>query len=275
MACWLLNSLCITGVSRMSVQAPLGSSADDPLAKPLHVQRIEAALRLDTFLGFTERILNDAEYRYHHFIRFFSTVIIWLKKLLIMVLEVYNCQFRTDAHIFSVIWALHWCSPRSIVCCVKYVHSNNTSLQQFLQQTNLKCNFQKGQIFLWYAPTPGPPPPPMLLYQRWLIISCCFTSNVQLLVLAGYPLTGISACVICMKYRIMIWTIIIISLGQILWSYITNTPRTHARTHAHTHTHTHMDTHTHTHTWTHTHSPPSPFKLSLFDGSVAPNRDKS
>ena len=48
----------------MSVPAPLGSSADDPLAKPLHVQKIEAALRLDTLLSYTERILNDTEYRY-------------------------------------------------------------------------------------------------------------------------------------------------------------------------------------------------------------------
>jgi len=45
----------------MSVQTPLGSSADDPLAKPLHVQRIEGALRLDTFLSYTERILKDVQ----------------------------------------------------------------------------------------------------------------------------------------------------------------------------------------------------------------------
>ena len=44
-----------------------------------------------------------------------------------------------------------------------------------------------------------------------------------------------------MKYRKMILIIIIISLGQILLSYIANTSRTHARTHARTHgrTHTH------------------------------------
>ena len=44
-----------------------------------------------------------------------------------------------------------------------------------------------------------------------------------------------------MKYRIIILSIIIISLGQILVSYIANTSRTHARTsmraRAHTHTH--------------------------------------
>ena len=52
-------------------------------------------------------------------------------------------------------------------------------------------------------------------------------------------------------YRIMIISIIIINLGQILLSYI-----------AHTHSHTRAGTHART--------PPSPFRLSLFDGSVAP-----
>ena len=45
-----------------------------------------------------------------------------------------------------------------------------------------------------------------------------------------------SVCLICMKYRIIILIIIIISLGQILLSYIANTSRTHApcqRTRAH------------------------------------------
>ena len=52
-------------------------------------------------------------------------------------------------------------------------------------------------------------------------------------------------CLICMKYRIIIFIIMIISLGQILLSYTANTSRTHvcARTRAHacasTHTHTH------------------------------------
>ena len=62
--------------------------------------------------------------------------------------------------------------------------------------------------------------------------------------------------VICMKYRMIILIIIIISLGKILLSYIANTSRTHTRACAHTHT------------------PPSPFRLSLLDGSVAPNRDR-
>ena len=44
-----------------------------------------------------------------------------------------------------------------------------------------------------------------------------------------------SVCLICMKYRIIILIIIIISLGQILLSYIANTSCTHAcqRTRAH------------------------------------------
>ena len=42
-----------------------------------------------------------------------------------------------------------------------------------------------------------------------------------------------SVCVICMKYRIIILIIIIISLGQIILSYIWQTH--HARTHARTH----------------------------------------
>ena len=36
---------------------------------------------------------------------------------------------------------------------------------------------------------------------------------------------------------------------------------------------THERTRAHTRAHTHTHTPPSPFRLSLFDGSVALNRD--
>ena len=64
-----------------------------------------------------------------------------------------------------------------------------------------------------------------------------------------------SVCLICMKYRIIILIIIIISLGQIVLSYIANTSRTHAcqRTRA-------------THARVHTHTPPSPQpnRLALF-----------
>ena len=57
-----------------------------------------------------------------------------------------------------------------------------------------------------------------------------------------------SVCVICMKYRIIILIIIIISLGKILLSYIANTSRTHI--HAHT-----------------------TVAFLVVAGSVAPNRD--
>ena len=67
------------------------------------------------------------------------------------------------------------------------------------------------------------------------------------------PVEGKSSeCLICMKYRIIIF--IIISLGQKELSYIVNTSRTHAcaRTRAHacasTHTRTHACTHARTHT---------------------------
>ena len=58
------------------------------------------------------------------------------------------------------------------------------------------------------------------------------------------PVEGKSSmCLICMKYRIIILIIIIISLalGQILLSYIANTSgmHTHARTRMREHTHTH------------------------------------
>ncbi len=59
-----------------------------------------------------------------------------------------------------------------------------------------------------------------------------------------------------MKYKIIILIIIIISLGQILLSYIENTSRTHAHARAPTYTHT-----------------AEPFRLALCDGSVAPKRD--
>ena len=54
-------------------------------------------------------------------------------------------------------------------------------------------------------------------------------------------------CLICMKYRIIILIIIIISLGKISLSYIANTSRMHACTHARAHTLTLANTPTHTH----------------------------
>ena len=82
-------------------------------------------------------------------------------------------------------------------------------------------------------------------------------------------------CVMCIQYRIIILIIIIISLGQIILSYIANTShrhartnartharkhvrtyeRTHERTHARTYAHTHTHTHTHVHTRAHAHPP--------------------
>ena len=56
-----------------------------------------------------------------------------------------------------------------------------------------------------------------------------------------------SVCLICMKYRILFLIIIIISLGQILLSYIANTSRMHARTHGRTYSRKHAPTHSRTH----------------------------
>ena len=59
--------------------------------------------------------------------------------------------------------------------------------------------------------------------------------DTLLSILAGYTVEGKSSvCLICMKYRIIFLIIIIISLGQILLSYIANTSRTHARMYART-----------------------------------------
>ena len=49
-----------------------------------------------------------------------------------------------------------------------------------------------------------------------------------------------SVCLICMKYWIIILITIIISLGEILFSYIANTSRKHALMHAHTCMHAHV-----------------------------------
>ena len=62
------------------------------------------------------------------------------------------------------------------------------------------------------------------------------------------PIEGKSSvCLICMKYRIKMLIIFIFSLGKILWSYIANTSRTHARMHARSHRLTLANTHTPTH----------------------------
>ena len=75
-----------------------------------------------------------------------------------------------------------------------------------------------------------------------------------IIITSRVPVEGKSSgCLICMKYyRIIILIIIIISLGQILLSYIANTSRTHARTHARAQARTHARMHAHTRTRTHT-----------------------
>ena len=67
--------------------------------------------------------------------------------------------------------------------------------------------------------------------------------SLHYMLLAYIPAEGKSSvCLICMKYRIIILIIIIISLDKILSSYIANTSRTHGRTHAHTRVHAHPHT---------------------------------
>ena len=70
--------------------------------------------------------------------------------------------------------------------------------------------------------------------------------------------------VICMKYRIIIVIIIIISLGQLILSYNYGKHITHARMHTHTHTRAHA----HTHPPTHRHHRPG-CRCSM--GRCAPN----
>ena len=73
-----------------------------------------------------------------------------------------------------------------------------------------------------------------------------------------------SVCLICMKYRIIFLIIIIISLGQIILSYIWQTH--HVRTHTHTCTHAH--------TRRPTRPAPSPSRLSLLHGRCASIHDE-
>ena len=65
------------------------------------------------------------------------------------------------------------------------------------------------------------------------------TPHARFMSTSRVPVEGRSSvCLICMKYRI-IFLIIIISLGQLLLSYIANTSRTHERTHTRERVHTH------------------------------------
>ena len=116
------------------------------------------------------------------------------------------------------------------------------------------------------------PPTSMIISAFWIIYFAkhliCYR---QLSSTSRVPVEGKSSvCLICMKYRIIFLIIIIISLGQILLSYVANPSGTHARTYAGTH----MRVHAHARERVYTHTLPSPlFSLSLFDGSLAPNRD--
>ena len=87
-------------------------------------------------------------------------------------------------------------------------------------------------------------------YPSWI------QSNALLDLLDGYLLRGIISVSDYMKYMILILIIIIISLGQILLSYIANTSRTHAC----------PCTCAHACTSTHAHTPLSPptYRLALF-----------
>ena len=63
----------------------------------------------------------------------------------------------------------------------------------------------------------------------------CVRIRTRVMSTSRVPFEGKSStCLICMKYRIIILIIIIISLGQILLSYIANTSCTHARARTHT-----------------------------------------
>ena len=92
-------------------------------------------------------------------------------------------------------------------------------------------------------------------------LSICLQHNVCALIIdtSRVPVEGKSSvCLICMKYRIIFLIIIIISLGQILLSYIANTSRTHERTHTHACARTHANACTHT-----PHASPSPYCYSM------------
>ena len=95
---------------------------------------------------------------------------------------------------------------------------------------------------------------PILTIYTWEWVAFISTSRV--------PVGGKSSvCLICMKYRIIILIIFHYQPGSniiiVYWKHVTHA-RTRARARAHTRTHTHTA---------------EPFRLALWDGSVAPNRD--
>ena len=96
--------------------------------------------------------------------------------------------------------------------------------------------------------------------ERTVICAIC---RLRVIITSRVPVEWKSSvCAISMKYRKMILIIIIISLGQILLSYIANT-FSHAHTRAHARAHAL------------THPPPTfPIRLSLLDGSLCPTMTK-
>ena len=64
------------------------------------------------------------------------------------------------------------------------------------------------------------------------LISWWQTRTTQFYLLAAYPLRETSSvCVMCLKYGMIILIIIIISLGQILLSYVSNTQKSNCSNH--------------------------------------------
>ena len=77
--------------------------------------------------------------------------------------------------------------------------------------------------------------------ERTVICAIC---RLRVIITSRVPVEWKSSvCAISMKYRKMILIFIIISLGQILLSYITNTLRTHTHAHPLVHTHSHIHRH--------------------------------
>ena len=130
----------------------------------------------------------------------------------------------------------------------------------FLERVFFRGTFSKGLFFILvtqYCTGGG------------TILFCFFTEHVSYInmcALQSLAVEGNHQCVICMKlkYRIIILIVIIISPGQILLSYMANTSHTHTHTRVHAHSRTQVRMHACTDTLQ------SPFRLSLFDGSVPP-----
>ena len=130
--------------------------------------------------------------------------------------------FRTLHNIILTVGPLHRniLCPKSVVCCSPFVKK----LINKFDFEALDTKIEKSKV---------------------IIATKSMHTFVKITTISRVPVDGKSSvCLICMKYRIIILIIIVISLGQIVLSYIANTSRTHARTHAHACTRTHAHTHT-------------------------------